>query len=305
MPSELPPALAQVVKRAVIRRRIPTSRLVRGCGPSRAGDGGSARDNPIQPLQGSATLRGSRFRRLLRTGAAGGAAAGAARRIRFPGPVHRPGGTERKRQVERCQCRAVACPPRRRTPRIRRLVRCRNIPGPYPFEELEAALLRMAVNPPPSLLDQLLDGEHRDTPGGEAGASRPTLAPAAGHRPVRGAVHPGAGSDGQRLPRCARRRHSRPAQPAPGAGDTARRLLRPPTPPPGSRRAAAARDRGDNTALPPRSREGRRPDPPRGSGRRSSRAWSPRSSPTSPSTPGHSRCSNTLSPNSTSGAVDR
>ncbi len=32
-------------------------------------------------------------------------------------------------------------------------------PGPHPFEELEAALLRVAVNPPPSLLDQLLDGE--------------------------------------------------------------------------------------------------------------------------------------------------
>ncbi len=32
-------------------------------------------------------------------------------------------------------------------------------PGPHPFEELEAALLRIAVNPPPSLLDQLLDGE--------------------------------------------------------------------------------------------------------------------------------------------------
>ena len=130
-------------------------------------------------------------------------------------------------------------------------------PGPHPFEELEAALLRIAVNPPPSLLDQLLDGDDRDTPGGEAGASRPTLAPAAGHRPVRGAVHPGADSDGQRLPRRARRRRRRPAQPAPSAGDTARRLLRPPTPPPGSRRAAAARDRGDHAALPARSREGR------------------------------------------------
>ena len=32
-------------------------------------------------------------------------------------------------------------------------------PGPHPYEELEAALLRIAVNPPPSLLDQLLDGE--------------------------------------------------------------------------------------------------------------------------------------------------
>jgi DNA-binding SARP family transcriptional activator/energy-coupling factor transporter ATP-binding protein EcfA2 len=32
-------------------------------------------------------------------------------------------------------------------------------PGEHPFEELEAALLRVAVNPPPSLLEQLTDGE--------------------------------------------------------------------------------------------------------------------------------------------------
>jgi len=32
------------------------------------------------------------------------------------------------------------------------------MPGPNPFEELEAALLRVAVNPPPSLLDQLKEG---------------------------------------------------------------------------------------------------------------------------------------------------
>ncbi|MBI3242691.1 MAG: protein kinase [Chloroflexi bacterium] len=32
------------------------------------------------------------------------------------------------------------------------------MPGPHPFEELEAALLRVAVNPPPSLLAQLRDG---------------------------------------------------------------------------------------------------------------------------------------------------
>ncbi len=33
------------------------------------------------------------------------------------------------------------------------------LPGPNPFEELEAALLRVAVNPPASLLDQLRDGD--------------------------------------------------------------------------------------------------------------------------------------------------
>ncbi|MGI9595734.1 MAG: hypothetical protein ACR2QK_06220, partial [Acidimicrobiales bacterium] len=33
------------------------------------------------------------------------------------------------------------------------------VPGPDPFESLEAALLRVAVNPPSSLLDQLRDGE--------------------------------------------------------------------------------------------------------------------------------------------------
>ncbi|MDH3682764.1 MAG: protein kinase, partial [Acidimicrobiia bacterium] len=33
------------------------------------------------------------------------------------------------------------------------------VPGSDPFESLEAALLRIAVNPPPSLLDQLRDGE--------------------------------------------------------------------------------------------------------------------------------------------------
>ena len=32
-------------------------------------------------------------------------------------------------------------------------------PGKHPYEELEAALLRVAVNPPPSLLEQLIDGE--------------------------------------------------------------------------------------------------------------------------------------------------
>jgi DNA-binding SARP family transcriptional activator len=33
------------------------------------------------------------------------------------------------------------------------------VPGAHPFEELETALLRIAVNPPASLLDQLQDGE--------------------------------------------------------------------------------------------------------------------------------------------------
>ena len=33
------------------------------------------------------------------------------------------------------------------------------LPGPHPFEELEAALLRVAINPPPSLLDQLKSGD--------------------------------------------------------------------------------------------------------------------------------------------------
>jgi hypothetical protein len=33
------------------------------------------------------------------------------------------------------------------------------LPGAHPFEELEAALLRVAVNPPESLLSQLKDGE--------------------------------------------------------------------------------------------------------------------------------------------------
>ncbi len=33
------------------------------------------------------------------------------------------------------------------------------LPGPHPFEELEAALLRVAVNPPPSLLEQLKSGD--------------------------------------------------------------------------------------------------------------------------------------------------
>lgn len=33
------------------------------------------------------------------------------------------------------------------------------LPGPHPFEELEAALLRVAVNPPASLLEQLREGE--------------------------------------------------------------------------------------------------------------------------------------------------
>jgi hypothetical protein len=33
------------------------------------------------------------------------------------------------------------------------------VPGAHPFEELETALLRVAVNPPASLLEQLQDGE--------------------------------------------------------------------------------------------------------------------------------------------------
>ena len=44
-------------------------------------------------------------------------------------------------------------------------------PGAHPFEELEAALLRVAVNPPPSLLEELTDGDERRS----AGRSRRVL----------------------------------------------------------------------------------------------------------------------------------
>ena len=98
-------------------------------------------------------------------------------------------------------------------------------PGPHPYEELEAALLAHRGQSAAEPARPAARRRDRDTPGGEAGASRPTVPPAAGHRPVRGAVHPGAGGDGQRLPRCARRRRRRPAEPAPGVGHAARRLL--------------------------------------------------------------------------------
>ncbi|MEM9041898.1 MAG: protein kinase [Actinomycetota bacterium] len=48
----------------------------------------------------------------------------------------------------------------RRAPDSDRWFTTTMVPGPDPFEALEAALLRIAVNPPPTLLDQLRDG-HR------------------------------------------------------------------------------------------------------------------------------------------------
>jgi len=78
-------------------------------------------------------------------------------------------------------------------------------PGPRPFLELEAALLRVAVNPPATLLEQL-----RRDPDGLRSAIKRILPPdrtAAGDRSVRRGVHPG------------RRRHPEPADRRPGGGD--------------------------------------------------------------------------------------
>jgi hypothetical protein len=64
------------------------------------------------------------------------------------------GGAERQRQVQRGPGRAAARPAQRRPARLEQWFMVELLPGPHPLEELEAALLRVAVNPPASLLEQ-------------------------------------------------------------------------------------------------------------------------------------------------------
>ena len=76
-------------------------------------------------------------------------------------------------------------------------------PGAHPLEELEQALLRVAVKPPDNLLEQLRARRARAAARGRAGAAgRRRDRAGAGDRPVRGGLHAGRGRGGARaLPR--------------------------------------------------------------------------------------------------------
>ena len=109
-----------------------------------------------QSVQGAASVRRRRRRRLLRSRAARRTADRAARRQRHPRAVHRRGRSERQRQVERGE--GAGCSPRSgagRVPLSGSWFTIEMTPAPHPFEQLEDALLGVAVDPPPSLLEQL------------------------------------------------------------------------------------------------------------------------------------------------------
>ena len=169
-------------------------------------------------------------------------------------------------------------------------------PGSYPFEELAAALLRVAVTRPPELVDELERDELGMAPSGQADPPTRHGAPAR-RRPVRGALHADdRRGDASALPRRAdSARHGRALARACGR-DAARRLPRSAALVPRVRRAVARR----GCARSPSPR--RTTWPPRSSARprrwvfASSPASSRRSWPTSTTSRERCRSSSTRSP---------
>ena len=180
--------------------------------------------------------------------------------------------------------------PRRRDPAGREL-----IPGAHPFEELEAGLLRVAVNPPRQLDGATARRRARAGPRGQARAARGRKERAgAGDRPVRGAVYPG-GATRRRAPTSLTASSPRSATRAAGCGwwsrcgptsTTARCSISP--------RAELLAGAPSWSARSPQTRcTGR--SPPRRSARgwNWSAAWPPRSCRTWPSSPAPCPCCST------------
>ena len=87
-------------------------------------------------------------------------------------------------------------------------------PGAHPYEELEAALLRVAVNPPVSLLDELTTGSEGIRHAVRRATRRTVVAPGRA-RPVRGTLHPNARARRPQVPERAGRRRRGSAGSAP------------------------------------------------------------------------------------------
>ena len=139
-----------------------------GRGPRRPRHDGGARDRGDEPVQGSPLVRRSRRRRLLRSRSPRRQA-----RVRDPRfSVPRGRGPVGEREVERGARRTGSGVARRAVPGSSRWFVTTMVPGRRPFEELESALLRVAINPPASLLEQLRDGDR-----GMARAVRRSLPP--------------------------------------------------------------------------------------------------------------------------------
>ncbi len=140
---------------------LPRPRLVRGCRAvgGRIGDTRQRRPVPATPTRDCVHLRSP-----TQPTSSGGSASwsGCWRRLGETGIRGRfvvlvgPSGSGKSSVVKAgllAALRRGPCPgpPSGSSPRM--------TPGKHPFEELETALLRVAVNPPPSLLEQLTDGE--------------------------------------------------------------------------------------------------------------------------------------------------
>ena len=103
-------------------------------------------------------------------------------------------------------------------------------PGAHPFEELEAALARVAVEPIGQLAELMASGSARHRAWREAGAGRRHRGRRGGRRSVRGAVHHVSRRGGAPVvPRRPRRGGDRSDGPVAGRGHPASRLLRSPT----------------------------------------------------------------------------
>ena len=149
----------------------------------------AARRGP-EPVQGPARLPRGRRRRLLRT--RGASTERLVRRLAEDEPAARflavvgPSGSGKSSVV-----RAGLVPALRRgaIPGSERWFVIEVLPGRHPLRELESALLGVAVEPPPSLLEVLETRRARARPSGRSGAARPGRRAADRRRPARGGLH--------------------------------------------------------------------------------------------------------------------
>jgi hypothetical protein len=234
----------------------PSSRTPRRTSPSvgaRAPTAVAQRAGTAQPVQGPARVRGGRRGRLLRPRGAHEQLVERLAETRFSP------SSDRAAAASRPVVRAGARPALRRGALRGSDAGDREIfPGAYPLEELEAALLGRR-NAAASLLEQLERGRAR-----AARASKRVL-PAEGSELVlvldtaRGDLHARGGRGAARpVPRDARARGARPAQPACASCHAARRLLRPAAALQRVRGAAARLCRGARAADARRVRAGDR-----------------------------------------------
>ncbi len=274
-------------RRGQRRRRRPGRRHRHGRAPGDGRPGPRADRGPDlrprrrpraapEPVQGPAGLRRERRRRLLRAarpdrGGPRSAPPGRSRR-----PARARGRRLRHREVECGAGRPAAARAGRRGGRLRRVVRDDDAPG--------RLALRRAGREPPSGRRRRDDGpgrrpgcghrRHRPRPARPRPPGRPA---AAGHRPVRGALHVRVGTGPAGLPGRPGARHVGARQPPAGRGHPAGRLLRPATRGAGlrcPRERRHGRDRGDDAG---RARGGHRRAGRAGGPSASSGRWSPSS----------------------------